>query len=97
MVCGILALGLLFCVVFIIKSIIELYYIFVREEHEIIKVIPNPIVMATPLKVNQADCLNTQGYNILEAFSTPTSPHSVSDSFVQNKMSLARKKMSLKR
>ena len=31
MICGVLALGLIFCVVFIIKSVIELYYIFVRE------------------------------------------------------------------
>jgi hypothetical protein len=31
MICGVLALGLIFCVVFIIKSVIELYDIFVRE------------------------------------------------------------------
>ena len=71
---------------------------FIKEEYEIIRVIS---------KNYGTSCLNTESirttlpdyhqhkeFNPLDTMATPTSPHSVSDMFLQNKLSLTRKQLS---
>ena len=96
MVWGLLGLGLVFSIVFMAKSAIELYLMFFEKEHEIIKVISNPMILSTLPKTTQPDCPNTKWFGNLEPLSTPTSPHSVNDQLLQNKLSLTRKNLTLK-
>ncbi len=73
-----------------------MYYMFFKEEYEVIRVVPNPMMLTAATKITQPDCPNTQWFNNLDTLLTPTSPHSVSDNLLQNKLSLTRKNITLK-
>ena len=95
MIWSLLKLGLVFCFIFKIKSIIELFHMFVKQENEVIKVIPNPMILTTLPKTTQPDCPNKKWFTNLDTLATPTSLHSVNDNLLHNKLSITRKNITL--
>lgn len=42
-----------------------MYYMFVKEEYEVIRVIANPILLTASVKMTQPDCPNTKWFRNL--------------------------------
>lgn len=76
-------MGAVFCIMFILKSLFELYHLFIKEEYEITRVISknyDASSLRTEIRATIPDFYpkkNNKEFNPLDTISTPTSPHSV--------------------